>query len=163
MPVDADISPFALPGMLGAIAAATSVDVAVALARRHGGRRLYLPREPKRGHPLCRLVGTQAARIICARWGGKRYELPAARSYLHWYDARRLRRQGKSYSEIAASLAISHQQARRLLDDFSEECGDAAGAGLQAAPSACPICGHRHRAKPAAAVDRRQLTLPLGG
>jgi hypothetical protein len=42
-------TPYALPGMLAESARLTSVEIAIAVARAHGGRRFSLPREAE--HP----------------------------------------------------------------------------------------------------------------
>lgn len=153
-----NITPYALPGILAEIAEATCVEIAVALARKHGGQRLYLPREPKRDHHLCRLLGVQAARIICARWGSERHEIPSAKPYLHWYDARRLRGSGLSHGQIARAIGIGHQRVRELLAGFEETPADAEELMVETA-SECPVCGHRHRARGPHRPDPRQMSL----
>ena len=155
------ITSYALPGLLAQVARLTNVEVAVAIARAHGGRRLYLPREPKRTHPLAKLVGLGAARIICAQWGGDRHDIPSAKPFLHWYDARRMRRQGMTYAAISKQLGIGVQHVAHLVADLEDAPG--APAEVADAPSICPVCLRPNRAAPSAKpADERQLTLPIG-
>lgn len=154
------ITAFALPGLLADIARATSIDIAVAIARTHGGRRLSLPTEArlKRDHGLCKLIGVHAARIICRRWGGARYEMPSAKTFLHWYDARRLRAQRASYSEISRALGIGYGRVQELLRGFPLPEGPA--PAQSEASRRCGACGRKHRtAGSAQRCDARQLTL----
>lgn len=149
-----------LPGFLGEIARLAGVEVAVAIARGHGGRRLYLPEKVKPAHPLVRLVGSKAARLICHHFGGESRDIPAARTYLRWYDVRRLRDQAFTVAEISRRLGIGRRQVSELLKGYEP----AAGVEPEAAPAreVCPACGRRcgtrHAAPPR---DTRQLTLPL--
>jgi hypothetical protein len=156
--VETRITEYSLPGVLGEIARATTIDVAVAIARQHGGRRLYVPREAKRDHPLCRLVGAKAAMVICHRWGGERYDIPSAKPFLHWYDARRLRAEGHTYAMISREIGVGMQHVRQLLDGF--EAPAATMRATDATPHFCAVCGHRHRAKAAHGTpDPRQGSL----
>jgi hypothetical protein len=156
--------PYALTGMLTEIAELVGLDLAVAVAREYGGQRLYVRHELTAANKLARLVGIKAARIIAAHLGGKRYEVPSSKAFLHWWDARALRRQGKSYGEIARAIKVSHKHARTLcadLDEFAEAAASMRAADeLHESPRACPVCGHRHRVP--ARPDPRQFTFALG-
>lgn len=104
-----------LPGLLADIARITTPEIAIAVARQHGGRRLYIPRTPPIDHPLCDLVGRQAALLIAEHLGGDRYEVPAARTILRWADAHRFRAQGMSHAQISQALGITRDHVAQLL------------------------------------------------
>jgi hypothetical protein len=161
MEMQPKVTAYALPGMLAEIARLTTVEIAIVIARVHGGRRLYLPREPKRDHPLSKLIGSKAARLICAHWGGERHDVPSARTFLHWYDARRLRSQNLSHTKISRELGIGINHVARLLQGF-----EPSGPTLiepQDEPAVCPVCRRRHRAVTTTErPDLRQLRLPIG-
>ena len=57
--------PDTLPGMLSIVARIAGVDAALRLAEAHGGTRLYVPRDVRPGHELARVLGVQAARLVC--------------------------------------------------------------------------------------------------
>jgi hypothetical protein len=159
-----EITSYSLPGILGEIARVTTVEIAVAIIRVYGGTRLSIPTEArmKRNHPLCRAVGVPAARIIAAHWGGNRYDVPSAKPFLNWHDARRLRSEGKSYTEIAQELGLGRRHVQKLLHGFTAPGAAGAHRDNDDAPKICPACGHRHRGKASArACDERQLTLEL--
>lgn len=135
------ITPYALPGVLAEIAHVAGVETAIAIAREFGGRRLYLPRTPASDHRLCKLIGEPPAKLICAHLtsgtAGDYFAVPSARAFLHWYDARRLRAQGKSHPEISRAIGVSTKQVALLLRGFdtppsasaqsrSRDSGDAA-------------------------------------
>lgn len=155
------ITEYALPGVLAEIAALTTPDIAVAIARAHGGGRLYIPRDVKRGHPLARLIGVPAARLICRRMGNDRYDIPAARTYLRWYDARRLKAHGKTDKAIAKELGVGRSQVVRLLRGYVAP--DPAETGDEDAPRSerCAVCGRGHSAARHHRPDPRQGVLAL--
>jgi hypothetical protein len=156
------VTAYALPGVLAEMARIAGTDIAIAIAREYGGRRLYLPRAPKRDHPLCKLIGTRPARLICEKLTsaakGDYFQIPSARTYLHWYDARRLRTEGKSHTQISRAIGISTKQVALLLKGF--EAPPATAAAAPEEPKMCPVCHRRHRLQvPHQAGDARQLRL----
>jgi hypothetical protein len=134
------MSAYALPGILCQIAQATTVETAIVIARAVGGQRLYLPREDhlKPGHALVKLVGQDAARTICARWGGERRDIPSARAYLHWYDCRRLRREGKTHAEISRALGLAMNTVAALLKGLARGDRPAGSSGTEEAAGTVP-------------------------
>ncbi|HEV2650773.1 MAG TPA: hypothetical protein VGU69_05925 [Rhizomicrobium sp.] len=151
--------------MLANIARWTSVEVAIAIAREFGGGRLYIPETIKREHPLARLVGLQAARVIGAQLGGERFKVPSARVYLNWLDAKRMFAEGKTRQQIAKTLHLNYDRVRQLTAGFELLDREAV---LTATPprqaSSCPGCGRRHCSPKTnhlemKAKDDRQLSL----
>jgi len=134
-----------LPGLLGDIARITTPEIAIAVARKHGGRRLYIPRQPPPDHPLCDLVGRTGALMIAEYLGGDRYEVPAARTILRWADAHRLRNEGLSHAQISEALDITRDHVAALL----------AGAPIGEAQTAKPAKAAPERRR----GDVRQMTL----
>lgn len=149
---------FALPGFLAEIARITTPEIAVAVARAHGGARLYIPRTVKRDHPLARLVGLQAARLIAAHFPADTYDVPSARTWLRWYDARRLADQGLSRDAIARRLKINRKRVSVLLQGYTPAPAPAIDE-TAAGPRLCPICGHKAHGTRHRAGDARQLEL----
>jgi hypothetical protein len=150
-----------LQGILGQIARLTSNEAALEIGRHWGGRRLYIPREVHRGHPLVRIAGRKAAALLCASTlAGKRYDIPSVRAILHANEARRLYlEEKKGFTEIAVKLGISYRHTRQLLEGIERH--EPTATGPMPAPAAaliCPFCGHRFRT--ARAPDPRQMALP---
>ncbi len=52
---------------------------ATALCRAYGGRNPYLPRRPRPGHPLERIIGRAALETLAAYAGGYHLDLPNLR------------------------------------------------------------------------------------
>lgn len=155
------IQPSQLPGVLAEIARLTSVEIAVALARSPlAGKRVRIPARPREGNPLVAVVGRQAAAVIChhlADWDG---QIPTARAFLRWHDARSLKSAGMTTAQIAERLRLTERHVKQLLQGFDP--GDA----IHAVPliAACPVCGSRasHRStRRCIRIDERQLPLPL--
>jgi len=152
------ITEFALPGILQEIARLSTPEIAIVVAREWGGRRLYVPRTLGTSHPLAQKVGRRAALLICAHLGGEQIEIPAARTYLRWYDARRLKAEGRSYAEISRAIGVSTRQVAILLRGF--ESGDAlVPADTPHQAEICPLCQHKVRPPQTRRGDPRQLDL----
>ncbi len=108
-----------LPPVLKAIAEAGGLDAALAIAERHGGRRVLLPRRVEGRNWLVETVGQEPARKILERFGPGRLDIPLgpAGSYSRMrrrinerYDE--LERRGASAAEIAADLGITERTVR---------------------------------------------------
>ena len=149
------ITRHSLPGILAEIADATSLEIAVAVARALGGIRLHLPKQPKPDHKLARVVGVKAAAIICQRLGAGEYRVPAARALLHWHDAHCLRARGWSQKRIARALALTQDHVQHILAGAP---AGAAAADDPEAPVRCIACG---RLLAAAATDERSGSGPV--
>ncbi|WP_165837797.1 helix-turn-helix domain-containing protein [Zavarzinia aquatilis] len=155
-----------LPALLREVAEATgSLEIALAVARVFADQEMYLPREPKKDHPLAKRFGLKVARLICARIGGeradgKRLTWPTASPALRAIEARELAEGGVPNREISRRLGISKRQVRRLIQGV--EKGDAnAGQSPDRADACCPVCGRRRRAaRLVAGEDPRQLAMP---
>jgi hypothetical protein len=157
------ITAAALPGILAEIARLTTVEAAIAVARELGGKKFYTSTDPKRRHPLIRVLGWTAGRLVCNQLGGDMIEIPSAKAQLRKYDAVQLRLKGTSVRLIAAELGISISRAEQLVQGVPK--GEA-GAEVEVedgrpgvAPPACPVCGHRHRQPRPANEDGRQMVL----
>jgi hypothetical protein len=152
--------PEALPGVLQEIARLTSIEVAIAIARWRGGRRLYIPLEAglKHDHDLVKAIGRSPALRIVRHFGKGEIAVPNAKPYLNWLDARRLRREGLSVAQISVKLNLGQRRVQALVAGVEPLAGsaDVKGAGR------CVVCGHKHRSGSAhPSPDPRQFTLPL--
>ncbi len=59
-----------LPGILSDIADVAGDDAVLAIARARGGTEVYFPPVPTNDHWLCRLIGRDQAKAVCARLTG---------------------------------------------------------------------------------------------
>jgi hypothetical protein len=69
-----------LPLIIAEIAEIAGIDAAWAIARAKGGTTAFIPKRPLQGHWLVELVGMDAARHICDRFGSERILIPMAAS-----------------------------------------------------------------------------------
>ena len=156
--------PKAWPGALQTVARLLGDEAAAAVARGLGGRRHYLSAVPGRDDPLAKIVGVRGARLVAAalRAGrGEAVEWPTARTLLTAIEAERLRREGRSLSEIARQLHMSERQATRLVSHIPKGNG-APGDEAEPEPARCALCGRPHRPRTVPRTDGRQLALPWG-
>jgi hypothetical protein len=131
---------WALPGVLAEIARLTSVEVAIAFARKWGGRELYIPERPRPDHALAQTLGRSAALIFCERYKRENLRIPSARSYPRWYDARRMKRSGKSASYIASKLGINIRRVIQLTHGVAADVAPVRPTD-NPHPSRCENCG----------------------
>jgi hypothetical protein len=106
---------------LSEVAQSIGTERALALARRFGGRRLYIPRRVPVDHPISRCIGINAAEHLAATLGGEAFTIPGASGYLRWLDARALRIIGLSHPAIGRILGVQDRHVRRLLRGFRPE------------------------------------------
>lgn len=122
MPSSPDLSrlPPPLPGVLSDIARIAGFPAALAIAKRWGGTRLYVPRvdglAPE--HPLVELVGYDQARAIAEYLGGDRPEIARAARYMircrnRWIRTDRAR--GDSHAVLALRYHLTERQIRNIL------------------------------------------------
>lgn len=70
MPLDASILPPVLRGLVDAI----GFDLVIRLLRARGGQRVHVPLNDSEW--LQSLLGSEATRTLCERWGGQVLDLP---------------------------------------------------------------------------------------
>jgi hypothetical protein len=107
--------------LLAEIAGLIGSGAALKFARRFGGRRLYVPRRVRAGHPIEDCVGAEAAKVLAKELGGQAFNVPGARNYLRWLDVRALRLLGLSHAAIAERVGVHDRHVRRLLRAFRPE------------------------------------------
>jgi hypothetical protein len=83
--------------------------------------------------------------------------MPKAATFLHWYDTRRLRAEGRSLSQISRALDLSMRQIKDLLRGF-EASNEVLTDRTPASVARCGVCGRRH-GRPTARSDLRQRDL----
>jgi Mor family transcriptional regulator len=154
------ITEYALPGILQQIARLCTPDIAVAIARKWGGRRLYVPETIRVSHDLSDAIGRRAALLICSNYGGEQILIPSCRAYLRWYDARRMRASGKSIAEISRAIGVSTRRVFKLLEGFHSDDLQVEGCS-PAHAEICPICQHKLRVKRKIRADTRQLEMSI--
>ena len=87
------------------------------LAEARGGRRAYVPHEPRDSHWLVRALGREAAGRLAWRYGGCRIEVPRLDATRSERDERirELRARGWSTDRIAAEVSLSGRWVREIL------------------------------------------------
>ena len=108
-----------LPESLREIAELVGVDGAMALARRWGGRRLYVPTVmPDITHPIADVLGLDKAHALAACFGGQRLLIPQAAAFQRLQRDQEIERQhadGVPVSEIAERFGVSERQVFAIL------------------------------------------------
>jgi len=105
-----------LTGILGEIAEATSVGVALTIAHEWGGTRRKFPSRPRAGCKLAKLVGLEAAEAIINAIGGGEHTVPmgpqkgrAGRTA----QVVRLLKDGLSHSEVVRRADVHQRTVER--------------------------------------------------
>ncbi|WP_372090288.1 hypothetical protein P7L79_12745 [Tistrella mobilis] len=157
--MDATPKPETLPGILAVVARLINVGAAMRLAETYGGGQpLYIPRDVRRDHDLARLLGWRQAQLVCRELGGEAYPVPSMTVLIRSHRARELRRQGRTYGQIARQLRITQRHAARLASDVPRGNGGPEGES-EVTVTRCPTCGRPYRRRHGSGDDR-QLTLP---
>lgn len=87
-----------------------------ALSKARGGRRAYIPKQPRDLHWLTLIVGREAAEKLAWRYGGCRIAVPRPAATSDRDERmRRLRAQGWSVADIAADAGLSERWTYRIL------------------------------------------------
>ena len=148
-----------LPPILEEVAEIAGVDAALAIARRLGGRTMYVGKHPRAASALANVVGAKAAAVIGQHFGGAQVAWPRARGLINRLDARQLAEsRGWSVPQIARHLRLTERYTRDLLQGVERGAPD---AGDQTAdPRQCPSCGRAFHKRRPCRVDPRQLRLP---
>ncbi|MET4206891.1 helix-turn-helix domain-containing protein [Bradyrhizobium sp. LA2.1] len=118
-----------LPGVLAEIAEVAGETAALAIAARHGGRRVYFPAQSKlldgyESYWLVECVGIELARKICAHFEvdgrGQRIDIPlhVGGTYKQFVRSvaervHKLDREGKSSTEISKQLGLTQRTVHR--------------------------------------------------
>ncbi|MBV1702605.1 MAG: hypothetical protein KGQ46_12370 [Hyphomicrobiales bacterium] len=111
-----------LPALLAEIAEVAGLDAALALAEAKGGTRVYFPASAPADHWLPRLVGPEAARLICnhfrATMSGGIGDLvpmgPNATPLRLRAMAQKLTAEGHSADSIARTLKVHQRTVFRM-------------------------------------------------
>jgi hypothetical protein len=109
---------YSLPETLAEVAKAVGPVYAVQVARKLGGKRVYLTRTMYSAHPLAQAVGLQAAILIKATLGRDYWIVPTASYFLNWMDCRVLRKCGMKPGEIADRVGLTQRYVWKMLQDF---------------------------------------------
>ncbi|MEJ1381359.1 MAG: Mor transcription activator family protein [Candidatus Sedimenticola sp. (ex Thyasira tokunagai)] len=106
------LNPDYLPPRAQALAALIGLPGLLQLVEYRGGRRLKIPAEVHKDHPLCSLIGLNALTALVGVYGGDEIDIPllhAAKRQLIWADIQQRRANG----ETVASLAGEYQMTER--------------------------------------------------
>lgn len=126
--LDPDTEAHADSPLFHQIAELIGVEVAAALSRRFGGRRLHIPKDPAPNHEIAVVIGPVNAKFVGQRFGGERVDIPM--SWGRREEVIRLLRLGWTPARIAASVPCTERwvyDIRRELKDEVEEQPDLFG------------------------------------
>jgi Mor family transcriptional regulator len=106
------------PASLAEVVRAIGIPAMLKLAARFGGVRVYVP-QPGRlteGHPLARLIGIDAARVLAKIRGGEWRDLPRCSKALRVARDAAIRRQypTTSASKLALKYRLSERQVYKI-------------------------------------------------
>jgi len=117
-----------LPGILREIAELTGdPEIALAVARAFGRKRIYIPRTTTADHSLAQLIGFAAACKLAAKRGSERWKIPSGKATLTLQRVFKLLDRGLAAAEIAGELQLDPSQVRRILKSL--------GPAARAAPA----------------------------
>lgn len=111
-----------LPGVLSYISEELGEDLAVRLATARGGREVYIPRDPKAGGELAKLVGLDDAARLSKLLGHGSMMVPCGS--ITGAGGRRIRirvrieemwKQGMTHSQIAAEVDVHTRTVERVV------------------------------------------------
>ncbi|MEJ1358317.1 MAG: Mor transcription activator family protein [Candidatus Sedimenticola sp. (ex Thyasira tokunagai)] len=117
------LNPDYLPPRAQALAALIGLPGLLQLVEYRGGRRLKIPAEVHKDHPLCSLIGLNALTALVGVYGGDEIDIPllhAAKRQLIWADIRRCRTEGQT----VASLAERYQMTERGIYKIQQRVAD---------------------------------------
>ena len=103
-----------LPGILRDVAAATTIDTALTLSQRLGGRTIYIPRRPRQNSILAQAIGTGMAARLSLMAGGERTEIPRLKSNHRLAIATAT----GTHDEVAQRFGVTNRWVRKVRADF---------------------------------------------
>lgn len=103
-----------LPGILRDVAAATSLEAALALSQRLGGRTVYIPRRSRRNSVLAQAIGTKMAARLSLIAGGEKVEIPR----LRFNHRLAIASATGTHDEVARRFGVTNRWLRKVRADF---------------------------------------------
>lgn len=94
--------------LLGQLREKLGDDLTLALLEAHGGRVVYVPKEPREGQDLAALLGLDGARKLAQLYGGENLPVPVGRNFR--IDAHT--RAGLSVPEISRRVGAGERAVR---------------------------------------------------
>lgn len=101
------------PGSMCEIAGLIGRDEALRLYEAYRGRRVYVPKEPKKHHRVARLIGLPATLRLSSRFAGLYLEMPSRLGDSPTIKARITADDGTT-SEIASRIGCSARWVRHV-------------------------------------------------
>ncbi len=101
-----------LPPLLREIEELIGLEAALALCRRWGGGRLFVPRKVTPEHPIARELGLEAAERFCGYYAGEELCVPMGAAILRHLRNRAIvsrYRAGESAGRIARDLGLTER------------------------------------------------------
>lgn len=84
-----------------------------AFIRQFGGRERYIPRTPKKDHPIAKVIGVVGLSLLCAEYGGTTVSITSGRKGKKIHIIEFLE-QGMSASCVAETLGVSMRYVQTL-------------------------------------------------
>lgn len=113
-----------LPGVLSLISEMVNEDAAVKLAKKRGGREIYIARNPSQDDVLSEIVGLDDARLISDLLGHGNLRVPMGNLGGQGGRQKRiqeLRREGLTMPQIAAEVDVSLRTVERTVSDMGAD------------------------------------------
>lgn len=112
-----------LPPNMQWVARIIGLPATIKLAKAHGGRFVYVPKQVSLDHPLCHLIGAQACAALVAEYGGERLDVAKcdrAAQALRNQLIREKRREA-SQSDVAGQFGLTVRRVRDIEKDIVED------------------------------------------
>lgn len=103
----------ALPALIVNIAGLTSYPVAITIAERFGGLRLYFAARPTANNVLARAIGLDAARVLATQYGGESFDIPLCHALRNHKIRERLAMK-ISVATVAQEFKLTMRAVRRI-------------------------------------------------
>jgi hypothetical protein len=103
-----------LPGILRDVAAVTSLEAALTLSQRLGGRTIYIPRRSRQNSVIAQAIGTRMAARVSLIAGGEKVEVPR----LKFSHRLAIATATGTHDEVALRFGVTNRWVRKVRADF---------------------------------------------
>ncbi len=103
-----------LPQLLQEVADCLGTEAALRLAKRLGGQRVRVPKNPKPSSPLVQAVGMEIAQALADLYGGELVIIPMAAALSAATRRRAIANDGRSANAVAAAMGCHVNTVYRL-------------------------------------------------
>ena len=108
--------------MLDEIAQAIGLPAAIGLSRKYGGTLLRIPPRVDQHHPICVVIGTEAAERLCREFPCMAIDVPSERAALIAHRNEVICREYQG-GETVLKLARDHRLSRKMIHKILDAAG----------------------------------------